>query len=36
VLAWTLLFIIFMLLIERGLVVLERRVFRWRTWDRTA
>jgi NitT/TauT family transport system permease protein len=36
VLAWTLLFIIFMLLIERGLAVLERRVFRWRTWDRTA
>ena len=36
VLAWTLLFILFMLLIERGLVVVERRVFRWRTWDKTA
>lgn len=36
VIAWTLLFIIFMLLIERGLAVVERRVFRWRTWDRTA
>jgi NitT/TauT family transport system permease protein len=36
VLAWTLLFIIFMLLIERGLALFERRVFRWRTWDVTA
>lgn len=36
VLAWTLLFIIFMLLIERGLALVERRVFRWRTWDKTA
>lgn len=33
VLAWTLLFIIFMLLIERGLALFERRVFRWRTWE---
>jgi NitT/TauT family transport system permease protein len=36
VLAWTLLFIIFMLMIERGLAWIERRVFRWRTWERTA
>lgn len=34
VLAWTLLFILFMLLIERGLAAVERRVFRWRTWER--
>ncbi len=33
VMAWTLLFIIFMLLIERGLALLEARVFRWRTWE---
>jgi NitT/TauT family transport system permease protein len=36
VLAWTLLFIVFMLLIERGLALVERRAFRWRTWERTA
>lgn len=33
VLAWTLLFILFMLMIERGLAVFERRVFRWRVWE---
>lgn len=33
VLAWTLLFIIFMLLIERGLALFEARVFRWRIWE---
>jgi NitT/TauT family transport system permease protein len=36
VLAWTLLFIIFMLVIERGLAVIERRIFKWRTWEQTA
>ena len=35
VLAWTLMFIVFMLLIERLLVLVERRVFRWRTWEQT-
>lgn len=35
VLAWTLLFIVFMLVIERGLALLERRLFRWRTWEQT-
>jgi hypothetical protein len=25
-----------MLMIERGLAWIERRVFRWRTWERTA
>lgn len=35
VLAWTLLFIAFMLLIERALATIERRVFRWRTWEHT-
>jgi NitT/TauT family transport system permease protein len=33
VLAWTLLFIAFMLLIERALAIIERRAFRWRTWE---
>ena len=36
VLAWTLLFIIFMLLIERGLALIEARVFRWRIWEQQA
>ncbi len=36
VLAWTLLFILFMLLIERALALVERRVFVWRTWEQTA
>jgi NitT/TauT family transport system permease protein len=36
VLAWTLLFILFMLLIERGLAVVEGRVFRWRTWEQNS
>lgn len=36
VLAWTLLFVLFMLLIERALAAGERWVFRWRTWERTA
>ena len=35
-LQWTLLFIVFMLLIERVLVLIERRLFRWRTWEKTA
>ncbi|HUG32188.1 MAG TPA: ABC transporter permease subunit [Acidimicrobiia bacterium] len=35
VMAWTLLFILFMLLIERGLASIEAHVFRWRTWERT-
>ena len=35
VMAWTLLFIIFMLLIERALAMFERRLFRWRTWEQT-
>lgn len=34
VMAWTLLFILFMLLIERALALIEARVFRWRTWER--
>lgn len=33
VLAWTLLFILFILLIERGLALVEARVFRWRIWE---
>lgn len=36
VLAWTLLFIIFMLVIERLLAITEKRLFRWRTWEQTA
>lgn len=36
VMAWTLLFIAFMLLIERILAVIERRAFRWRTWEKNA
>ena len=36
VLAWTLLFIALMLLIERGLALFETRVFRWRTWEQSA
>ena len=36
VLAWTLLFIVFMLIIERMLVIVERRLFRWRTWEKNA
>lgn len=36
VLAWTLMFIAFMLVIERALAVLERRLFRWRTWEEAA
>lgn len=35
VIAWTLLFIFFMLLIERGLASIETHVFRWRTWENT-
>jgi NitT/TauT family transport system permease protein len=33
VLAWTLMFIVFLLGIERLLVIVERRLFRWRTWE---
>jgi len=33
VLAWTLMFIVFLLVIERGLASVERRIFRWRTWE---
>ena len=34
VLAWVLLFIAFMLILERQILVrLERRLFRWRTWE---
>jgi NitT/TauT family transport system permease protein len=36
VLAWTLLFIIFMLVIERLLALIEKRLFRWRTWEQEA
>lgn len=36
VMAWTLLFVIFMLLIERGLASIETHVFRWRTWEQAA
>ena len=36
VLAWTLMFIAFLLVIERVLAVLERRLFRWRTWEQAA
>lgn len=35
VLAWTLMFIMFLLVIERLLVYVERRLFRWRTWEQT-
>ena len=35
VIAWVLLFIVFMLLLERLILVrLERRLFRWRQWER--
>jgi NitT/TauT family transport system permease protein len=33
VLAWTLMFIGVLLVIERALALLERRLFRWRTWE---
>jgi len=36
VLAWTLMFIAFLLVIERMLAILERRLFRWRTWEQAA
>jgi NitT/TauT family transport system permease protein len=36
VLAWTLLFILFMLIIERILALIENRMFRWRTWEKQA
>ncbi|HYJ24540.1 MAG TPA: ABC transporter permease [Acidimicrobiia bacterium] len=37
VIAWVLLFVLFMLLIERFILVrLERRLFRWRQWEREA
>jgi len=36
VLAWTLMFIFVLLVIERILAVLERRLFRWRTWEQAA
>jgi NitT/TauT family transport system permease protein len=36
VLAWTLMFIAFLLVIERILAILERRLFRWRTWELAA
>jgi NitT/TauT family transport system permease protein len=36
VMAWTLLFIIFMLVIERLLALVEKRLFRWRTWEQQA
>ena len=36
VLAWTLMFIVFLLVIERALVFIERRLFRWRTWEQTS
>lgn len=36
VLAWTLMFIVFLLIIERLLAALERRLFRWRTWEQAA
>jgi len=36
VLAWTLMFIAFLLVIERALAILERRLFRWRTWEQAA
>lgn len=35
VLAWTLMFIVLLLLIERVLAVLERWLFRWRTWEQS-
>jgi len=35
VMAWTLMFIVLLLGIERLLAVLERRLFRWRTWEQT-
>jgi ABC-type nitrate/sulfonate/bicarbonate transport system permease component len=34
VIAWVLLFIVFMLLLERLILVrMERRLFRWRQWE---
>jgi NitT/TauT family transport system permease protein len=37
VIAWVLLFVLFMLLIERFILVrAERRLFRWRQWEREA
>jgi ABC-type nitrate/sulfonate/bicarbonate transport system permease component len=37
VIAWVLLFVLFMLLVERFILVrLERRLFRWRQWERDA
>ena len=37
VIAWVLLFVLFMLLVERFILVrLERRLFRWRQWERAA
>lgn len=36
VLAWTLMFIVFLLGIERLLAIVERRLFRWRTWEAPA
>jgi NitT/TauT family transport system permease protein len=33
VLAWTLMFIVLLLIIERVLSIVERRLFRWRTWE---
>ena len=36
VLAWTLMFIALLLLIERGLAIVERWLFRWRTWEQAA
>ena len=35
VIAWTLMFIVLLLGIERLLAVLERRLFRWRTWEQS-
>jgi ABC-type nitrate/sulfonate/bicarbonate transport system permease component len=35
VIAWVLLFVLFMLLVERFILVrAERRLFRWRQWER--
>jgi len=35
VIAWVLLFVLFMLLIERFILVrAEKRLFRWRQWER--
>ncbi len=36
VIAWTLMFIVLLLGIERLLAALERRLFRWRTWEQLA